>query len=456
MLHQVNKLQIEVMTLTEAEAFEVRHYFSRYCQEQIMEAIEKVSANYVSDDEWIEIDRLEIDLGRYDMDKLRMEFPDHFISAFDEVLARKIKELPVDSSSKARHDSFIQPILYYLQTGTAPWWFEKAGIDMNVAFDKALQEHPQSLQVLLSQLQYNHYAWQRIALQFSAVSHSLIISMFPSLQFITEKLQRILERFNNGDTSLFQKTINEKIHINTIEGFVLFHASSLLQDRNGRTMIDLLKSYDANTWNDKNIFISMANSLEEMITSSSDGREATLYPSVETSILDEITPPEKFNIQTSGLILLAPYFGKFFNKLQFLVDGAWKDVDSQHKAIHLLSFLATGVLKSPETNLVFEKVLCGMDISFPIPKEVQLSRDEISEAEDLLMSVIANWPSLKNTSINGLRGAFLKRDGILSKKESNWILQVERKTHDIILDRIPWGFSMVRLTWNNYNVITEW
>jgi hypothetical protein len=63
---------------------------------------------------------------------------------------------------------------------------------------------------------------------------------------------------------------------------------------------------------------------------------------------------------------------------------------------------------------------------------------------------------LKNTSVNGLRETFLKRDGILSRQENNWRLQVEQKTLDVLLDSIPWGFSTISLPWNGYLIFVEW
>ena len=57
---------------------------------------------------------------------------------------------------------------------------------------------------------------------------------------------------------------------------------------------------------------------------------------------------------------------------------------------------------------------------------------------------------------DGLRDAFLKRDGLLIKKEDGWLLQVERKTLDVLLDKIPWGYSTVSLPWNSYLVFVEW
>jgi hypothetical protein len=35
-------------------------------------------------------------------------------------------------------------------------------------------------------------------------------------------------------------------------------------------------------------------------------------------------------------------------------------------------------------------------------------------------------------------------------------LQVERKTLDVLLDSIPWGFSTVLLPWNPQPLFVEW
>jgi hypothetical protein len=165
---------------------------------------------------------------------------------------------------------------------------------------------------------------------------------------------------------------------------------------------------------------------------------------------------EKFMVYTSGVVILAPYFKRFFTQLNLLEQGEWKNATAHYKAIQLVRYMATGHLMCPEHSLVLEKLLCGLEINIPIPKEVILSEKEKAEAILLLQAVIANWEQLKNTSVEGLRETFLKRDGILTKKENGWVLQVERKTVDILLDNIPWSFASLAFTWNNYIIFTTW
>ena len=80
----------------------------------------------------------------------------------------------------------------------------------------------------------------------------------------------------------------------------------------------------------------------------------------------------------------------------------------------------------------------------------------MDQAHELLASVIEHWQALKNTSVDGLRGAFLRRDGLITRKNDDWLLQVERKTLDVLLDSIPWGYSTITLPWNGYLIHVEW
>ena len=91
-----------------------------------------------------------------------------------------------------------------------------------------------------------------------------------------------------------------------------------------------------------------------------------------------------------------------------------------------------------------------------MPLDIVLPKEALRESNDLLESVIGHWKALKNTSVNGLREAFLKRDGLLTKKDEGWLLQVERKTLDVLIDTIPWGYSTLKFPWNTHVIFVEW
>ena len=164
----------------------------------------------------------------------------------------------------------------------------------------------------------------------------------------------------------------------------------------------------------------------------------------------------KYIVKEAGIILLSPFFQQLFAKLQLYDRSGWTSKEAAWRAVHIIKFLSTGQQQLPEYTLVLEKLLCGLLPEEPVPLEISLSDTEIEEATRLLESVLEHWKALRNTSLTSLRETFFKRDGLITRKENDWLLQVERKTLDVLLDSMPWGYSAVSLPWNNYIIYTEW
>jgi hypothetical protein len=89
-------------------------------------------------------------------------------------------------------------------------------------------------------------------------------------------------------------------------------------------------------------------------------------------------------------------------------------------------------------------------------RELALSRRERNEADVLLQAVIDHWERLKNTTPDGLREAFLQRDGRLVAEERGWHLTVEQHGVDVLLGSLPWGLSIVRLRWMAAPLWVDW
>jgi hypothetical protein len=119
--------------------------------------------------------------------------------------------------------------------------------------------------------------------------------------------------------------------------------------------------------------------------------------------------------------------------------------------------MTTGQLIAPEYSLLLPKLLCNVVLDVPLDSNVVLTEAEKEEAEALLRAVIRHWGSLGNTSIDGLRGEFLVRPGKLSVRyNGDWLLQVETRTVDILLDQLPWGIGMIKLPWMEQMLWVEW
>ncbi len=161
-------------------------------------------------------------------------------------------------------------------------------------------------------------------------------------------------------------------------------------------------------------------------------------------------------ISNAGLVLLWPYVARFFRKLELVVDQDFINESARVKAVHLLQYLVTGSEETYEHLMVLNKVLCGYSLDHPLPMEVEFADSEKEEARQVLQSAIDHWEALKDTSAEGFRDAFLNRNGRLRYEEKEWSLHVETESYDILLDRLPWGNSVVKLPWMHDPLYVEW
>lgn len=181
--------------------------------------------------------------------------------------------------------------------------------------------------------------------------------------------------------------------------------------------------------------------------------ERTLMPG-RTEASDEIAEGESILVSGAGLVLLHPYLQRFFTGLDIAVGDELID---PHRAVCLLHHLATGETVAPEHQTTLGKILCGIPLEQPVPAEVELTDAETTEATVLLEAVVANWGALGGASPDGLREGFLRRDGVLSVDDwGDWLLRVERKSIDVLLDALTWPVSMVALPWMARRIVVDW
>ena len=179
--------------------------------------------------------------------------------------------------------------------------------------------------------------------------------------------------------------------------------------------------------------------------------------SILKKLKEEIVDKDaEYYIKNAGVVILWPYLHKFFENLQLVDDNQFIDKEAAYKAIHLLQFLAAGEQNQPEYYLILNKLLCGLDISEPIPIKLKLTENDIALSNELLASVIKNWSALKNTSVKGFRESFLIREGKLSNENIKWTLKVQQKAYDMLLDKLPWSIYIVKLPWMKDILYVEW
>jgi len=158
-------------------------------------------------------------------------------------------------------------------------------------------------------------------------------------------------------------------------------------------------------------------------------------------------------ITNAGMSLLFPFLPEVFKQLKFSKNNKLTQPD---RALHFLGFVERGEEQfAPHQNLIY-KIVCGLPENHFTSGEIFLSKKEKDEANKLLTSVIEHWGVLKNTTPNGLRNAFLIREGKLVNKGFDYHLKVEQKTQDVLLSKIPWGFGVIRLPWMTNFLHVDW
>ena len=162
------------------------------------------------------------------------------------------------------------------------------------------------------------------------------------------------------------------------------------------------------------------------------------------------------HIENAGLCLLAAYLPGFFRQLGYLENGKFKNKYFATRAVCLLQYIVVGTGKRAEYLLQFNKILCSLEPDDIVINNIHLNKKEKQEADNLLASIIQNWKTLKSTTLNGFRTSFLQRKGIITLTANTWIIKVEKKSFDILLDSIPWSFNMIKLSWTKKIIQVEW
>lgn len=159
-------------------------------------------------------------------------------------------------------------------------------------------------------------------------------------------------------------------------------------------------------------------------------------------------------VENAGLILLHPFLKHFLTGLGLMSDNKLTD---PVLVAHVLHYVATGKEHDWEHTLRFEKFICGIPTGHPIEREVDIPEAMKAEADNLLNAALSHWTGLKSSSPELLRLEFLQRQAkIITGDFPSVTLVFERKTHDILLDSLPWNLGIVKLSWRPDLLYVEW
>lgn len=182
-------------------------------------------------------------------------------------------------------------------------------------------------------------------------------------------------------------------------------------------------------------------------------KPAVLTP---TDMPSRHTDGQRLPISNAGLVLLQSYMPALFDRLGLVRDRRFLSPASSHRALLALQFLACGFAQAEEPHLALNKVLCGLNPSAPVPVQADFTDAEVAMMEGMLRAFINHWPEAGASSLDGLRGNWLLREGVLADNADHWGLTVTRRPWDILLSKIPFSYAVIRLPWMAKAVYVTW
>ena len=194
----------------------------------------------------------------------------------------------------------------------------------------------------------------------------------------------------------------------------------------------------------------LKNELKQLLSSELDKPPVSEQKSTEEEA-------RTYFVENAGLVVVAPYLGLLFDNLHLRQNKEFIDEEALFKALKVTAYICFGEEEFQEHQLTLNKILCGFNPEDSIDLNHELTKDEKVIINDMLSSVIANWPTLKNTGIGSFRNTFIKRNGILKPvAEGNWFIKIERTAFDVLLDTLPWPISVHRYSWMTKLLTVEW
>jgi len=423
-------------------------------------------------------------------ERLALQFSEHFTKLLNQKILPNVLKDQVDSIDQTWHENLWEVFIYFLLNGSLPVSYKSAKEkNLEEALTEFLDdgETKTGIPVPVSKITgvlKSPYASKRLVFQFS---ETFIIKLLKCIcpETLTELMSLLSvsenSSFAQAEVRLFRKFVLEKALLQaascgSISKFEI--AKQVLDELQISTdLLPLISKVFEQAWPEIIIPVNEPSStvseqtdlgqtaktnlpplnLESLASRLSDIRLTGNKASTDSRLTDEILTKdstEGIYIDNAGLVLLHPFLPQFFDALGISIG---EEIVQPERALSLLHYLTTGQITAPEYELVLPKVICHVPLSTPVHADIEITVNEISEASALLDAVIKHWEVLQNTTPDGLRGTFLVRPGKLSLKEDgDWLLQVESRTFDVLLEHLPWGISMIKLPWMKNMLWVEW
>jgi len=503
-LHTIRKQVVQFQYNGNADGFALQKEVSDWCNFTLIPEIEQQLDSLDLGENFVTIDKLEIEATANKND-WQQKIRDELISS--------LKQKLIDYKPKFKEETSIQSItragkldeliLYYFENGYLPWW-GKALIEDN--FETVLQNwiteemSPSRAYFIVNELKQkaSKTLIERILNQ---VPQELFFRLLKNIykqesEIIKHTESFFKEVFDSKTYALKEKAVTatasrflltmmiENEGIINIDALLQLIFEEVSQTKTASKVLKPTSERIDKTANPLKIAWQQLLKNEQKKQESQDEKQNSSVKKIKATselnqeekesrlqynkLIEKLTNPdsakksqddlatelqEGIYIDNAGVVIFAAFLPPLFKQLEIEKDGTIRNPDL---AAMIIQYCATGNPKIAEYELVLPKILCGIDIEFPVNTNAKITTEQMKEVDDMLLALIEHWSVLKNTSIDGLRESFLKRSGRLSMENKQWLLQIEQRPYDMLLQQLPWSISMIKLPWMTNLLLTEW
>ena len=458
---------------TEPEALALQRRLSGLVYQYLLPAVERTLDRHSTEDRHLCIERLELDAGALPLERLEYDLAASVAWALEKSLREELPKSQGSSQRKSAQETLAEAFLYFLKNGTLPWSFRlPEGRDLEQALLSCWQDPDQpesnsgTIKKAAPALLASATARKRLVLQFSELfletmlvlleegDDKTVATVLPALAGL-QLPAAPLKQFKN---SVWETAFACVATGGDLSEYVLVARAWRLLPASAQGHAELASGLERH-WP----------GVTGQMTSSPDAGAGNLPGHPDTGAKSRQQPaaekisgnvgehPEASDglfVDNAGLVLLHPFLPRLLEALGITEEA---QLLQPERALCLLHYLATGESRAPEYRLMLPKILCDVPLQRPVEPDLALTAAEREECAALLSAVVRHWGALGDCSADALRGTFLLRPGKLSlRQDGEWLLKVETRTCDILLEQLPWGISMVKLPWMPKMVWVEW
>lgn len=476
--HIIQKVFLEITVNNKEKALRIKDDINSFLSIDVFPEIEKhiKALEYKLAGHTLQIPRLELNV-EVKSSALNTELKDQIAELFKEELAEitnPIETSHQETESEAKpylvdhQEKMLRAFIYFLEKGTMPWWNSESNnmaILESTVFDRLILAdsfQKSIISVLSKENVRNRLINQLSDEQIAQLCLAILKNKELKINLETDTIRHI-SKLNHTDRIAIWRLIINVIseywntsnnhpreyllqEISTIEQIGLSTTKNNHQNR--KTIVKIFPFITENEISD---------SIKTNVADQPENVRTSIEPIQEKNVVvqEDVTQNEGQYIQNAGLILIHPFIKTLFEHCE-LLDPKTQQLINPELCAHLLHYIATGKINSPEYDMIFEKFLCNIPIHQPINRHIKLSRKHKSQAKNVIESVQHNWAPMKKSSAALLQNEFFQRPGKLVITDSDYTLIVERKTQDILLEKLSWGIGLVKLPWQKKFIFVNW